>query len=133
VLTILRGFCPVCGRRFKNNFDAYNHLTRFTNCSARLYETFSASVVCDFVNEDLAYMMFPFNVIDVYRSYARDVICLGRPPDSFDGSRVYVNLFDIDGCYLKSYDVVRFIGCRGSRRLRSRLGSLRGVEEDGDG
>jgi len=129
VLTILRGFCPVCGRRFKNNFDAYNHLTRFTNCSGRLYETFTVSVGCDFVDMDLVYMMFPFNVLDVYRSYARRVVCLGEPPRSFDGFSVFVSFFDVDSCSLKSYDVARLTGCRESKRSRY----PRGVVDGGSG
>jgi hypothetical protein len=107
VLTILSGVCPICGRRFKHNLDAYYHFTKYTRCSGSLFEIFNTCVRCDFVNVDLVHMMFPFNVIDVYRSYARRVVC----SDGVDGRRVYISVFDFDRCSLKSHDVAYFIDC----------------------
>jgi hypothetical protein len=129
VLKILSGFCPVCGRRFKHNLDAYYHFTKYTKCSGSLYEIFNMSVRCDFVNVDLVHMMFPFNVIDVYRSYARCAICFGQSSNSFDGRRVFINVFDFDRCSLRSHDVAYFIDCGDWKVLKS----VEGVEEDGDG
>lgn len=121
VLTILSGVCPICGRRFKHNLDAYYHFTKYTTCGGRLFEIFNMSARCDFVNIDLVHMMFPFNVIDVYRSYARRVVCFG----GVDGRRVYVSVFDFDKCSLKSHDVAYFIDC-GDRKVM-------GVVEGGSG
>jgi hypothetical protein len=114
VLTILSGVCPICGRRFKHNLDAYYHFTKYTKCSGRLFEIFNASLGCGFVNVDLVHMMFPFNVVDVYRRYARRVVC----SDGVDGRRVYVNVFDFDRCSLRSVDVAYFIDCGDWRVMR---------------
>jgi hypothetical protein len=87
------------------------------------------SVYCDFVNPDLVYMMFPFGVIDVYRTYARRAICFGQPSNLFDGRRVYINVFDPDRCSLRSVDVAYFIDCGDWRMLKS----VEGVEGVGSG
>ncbi len=121
VLTILSGVCPTCGRRFKNNFDAYRHFIRHSRCSGSLFEIFNESVRCDFLDVELVHMMFPSDVFDVYRSYARCAVCFGRLSNLFDGRRVYINVFDFDKCSLKSHDVAYFIDC-GDREVMGVVG-----------
>ncbi len=119
VFRILSGVCPICGRRFKHNLDAYYHFTKYTRCSGSLFEVFNSSFRCDFVDVDLVHMMFPFNVVDFYRSYARRAICFGQSSKWFDGRRVYVNFFDFDRCSLRSVDVAYFIDCGDWKVMRS--------------
>jgi hypothetical protein len=124
VLKVVSGVCPFCGGSFNDGSHIYYHLTKKTRCGGRLFKVFARFFECDGVDRDLVYMMFPDYVVSVYRRFARSVICSG----GFDGRKVYVNLFNLERCSLRSVDVAYFVDCGDWRILKS----VEGVVGDGD-
>ncbi len=105
VFSIVSGFCPICGRWFRDRRSEYYHLTWNNRCSRELFKVFNAVSRCELVDRDLVELMFPFNFLRIYKEYARYVIGSGMRFNKFDGFRMYVNFFDVDKCDFKSVDV----------------------------
>jgi hypothetical protein len=105
VINLISGFCPICGKWFRNRRNEYYHLTWDGQCSRELYKIFNSTFSCELVDRDLADLLFPHNVLAVYREYARHVIASGMKFNKFDGFRMYVNFFDPEKCDYKSVDI----------------------------
>jgi hypothetical protein len=105
VFSFVSGFCPICGRWFRNKSAFYYHLTWNTQCSRELFKVFSTTFRCGLVDRGLVELLFPHGVLNVYREYARLVIGSLGKFNKFDGFRMYVNIFDAGKCDFKSVDV----------------------------
>jgi hypothetical protein len=105
VLDIVSGFCPICRRWFRNRRSMYYHLTWDGQCSRDLFKVFSSTFTCGLVDRGLVDLLFPHNVVAVYREYARLVIGSRMKFNKFDSPRMYINFFDLEKCDFKSIDV----------------------------